>query len=146
MINFTWRTFSSLTVDKLYEILSLRSSVFVVEQKCVYQDLDGKDQQALHLLGIEDDVLVAYLRLFLPSENNNYLVFGRVVTARVARKKGCGKKLIQTVLNYCDENFPHTKIKCSAQLYLKKFYEAFGFQSAGDVYDEDGILHIQMVR
>ena len=146
MIHFTWHTFSSLTVDKLYEILSLRSDVFVVEQKCVYQDPDRKDQQALHLLGIEDDALVAYLRLFLPSENNNYLVFGRVVMASVARKKGYGKKLMQVLLNYCDENFPRTKIKCSAQLYLKKFYEAFGFQSVGDAYDEEGILHIQMVR
>ena len=144
MINFSWHQFHSLTIDKLYAIFSLRSEVFVVEQNCVYQDIDGKDIYAIHLLGIENNVLAAYLRLFIPTGGNNFIVFGRVVTASNVRKHGYGKKLIEEMLNYCKKNFPKTAIKCSAQLYLKKFYEGFGFQTIGDAYDEDGIPHIIM--
>lgn len=147
MINFNWYTFSTLTTKQLYAVLALRSDIFVVEQHCPYLDPDGKDIFALHLLGIaSDDSLVAYLRLFPPTDIENYLVFGRVVTARSARSKGYGKKLIQELLTYCDDNFPGISIKCSAQYYLKQFYENFGFKVCGKVYEEDGIPHIAMER
>lgn len=145
MINFNWKKFSSLTIYELYAILSLRSEVFNVEQKCAYQDADGKDEIAMHLMGMENNILVAYLRLF-PLIKKDELVFGRVVVAKSARQKSYGKKLIQEMLNYCDKHFPQIKIKCSAQLYLKKFYEEFGFKTVGDVYDDVGIPHIEMQR
>ncbi len=129
MINFNWYKFSELTVEKLYAVLALRSDIFVVEQRCPYLDPDGKDIFALHLLGMEKDSLVAYIRLFPPTDIENYIIFGRVVTARSARKKGYGKKLIQELLAYCDAHFPETIIKCSAQYYLKQFYEGFGFKT-----------------
>jgi len=118
--------------------------VFVVEQNCIYQDADGKDITALHLLGMENNTLVAYLRLFPPTIENNFSVFGRVVTASIARNNGHGKKLIQEILHYCEENFSGITVKCSAQSYLKKFYESFGFQAIGEAYDEDGIPHVMM--
>ena len=143
-IPFFWHPFHKLSVDQLYAILALRSEVFLVEQNCVYQDVDSKDISAIHLLGSENKKLVAYLRLFLPAIKNNPIIFGRVVTAKIMRKNGHGKKLIQEMLNYCKANFPDTTIQSSAQLYLKKFYEGFGFQTIGDAYDEDGIPHIMM--
>lgn len=146
MINFNWHPFSNLTVEQLYTVLTLRSEIFVVEQHCVYLDPDGKDIFALHLLGMEKNSLVAYLRLFLPTDIENYIVFSRVVTARSARTKGYGKKLMRELLHYCDKNFPGIGIKCSAQHYLIKFYESFGFKAYGEVYEEDGIPHIAMQR
>jgi len=146
MINFKWYKFSELTVEQLYAVLVLRSDIFVVEQHCPYPDPDGKDIFALHLLGMEKDSLVAYIRLFPPTDIENYIVFGRVVTARSARNKGYGKRLMQELLSYCDTNFPGISIKCSAQHYLKKFYEGFGFKVYGEMYEEDGIPHIAMQR
>ena len=146
MINFNWYKFSELTVDQLYSVLALRSDIFVVEQHCPYLDPDGKDIFALHLLGVQNDQLVAYLRLFPPTDIENYIVFGRVVTARSVRTKGYGKKLMRELLTYCDANFPNISIKCSAQYYLKKFYEEFGFKIYGEIYKEDGIPHIAMQR
>jgi ElaA protein len=146
MIYFNWYQFSDLTVEQLYSILALRANIFVVEQHCPYLDPDGKDIFAWHLLGIEDNTLVAYIRLFQPTETKNHVVFGRVVTAESVRGKGYGKKLIQELLAYCHTHFPGTNIKCSAQYYLKKFYAEFGFQVCGEVYDEDGIPHIDMQK
>lgn len=146
MINFNWYKFSELTVDQLYAVLSLRSDIFVVEQQCAYLDPDGKDIFALHLLGTENNSLAAYIRLFPPNDIDNDIIFGRVVTARFARTKGYGKKLIQELLNYCNANFPHTIIKCSAQHHLQRFYESFGFKAYGEIYEEDGIPHIAMQK
>lgn len=146
MINLNWYKFLELTVEQLYSVLALRAEIFVVDQHCPYLDPDGKDIFALHLLGIENNSLVAYLRLFPPTDIENYIVFGRVVTARVARSKEYGKQLLQELLTYCDANFPNIIIKCSAQHYLQKFYEGFGFKRYGDVYDEDGIPHIAMQK
>ena len=144
MFKFNWYTFSELTSNQLYEILKLRAEIFVVEQKCAYLDPDGKDIHALHLLGMENHHLVAYLRLFLPTETQKYIIFGRIVTTQYTRKKGYGKKLMHEMLDYCETNFPHIRIDCSAQYHLKSFYESFGFKTFGEPYDEDGILHIGM--
>lgn len=144
MINFTWYKFSELTTEQLYSVLALRSNIFVVEQRCPYLDPDGQDFAAQHLLGMHEGSLVAYLRLFPPSNLQDHIVFGRVVTAQAARRLGFGKQLLKAMLTYCDHNFPNTQIKCSAQLYLKHFYEGFGFKAYGEVYDEDDIPHIAM--
>ncbi len=146
MINFNWYHFAEFTVEQLYAVLILRSNVFVVEQNCAYLDPDGKDPSALHLLGMENGLLVAYLRLFLPTETENDIVFGRVVTEQSARTKGYGKKLMEELLVYCDTNYPGVPIKCSAQNYLTKFYGQLGFKTYGAVYEEDGIPHIEMRR
>lgn len=146
MILFKWHKFSELSGNEVYEILALRSDIFVVEQHCVYLDPDGKDLEALHLMGTDQGKLVAYLRLFPSTEIQNYLVFGRVVTARFARAQGLGKQLLQELIHYCDTHYPDKAIQCSAQYYLKKFYESFGFVAHGNVYDEDGIPHIAMSR
>lgn len=146
MIHFYWYKFSDLTVKQLYEVLALRAEIFVVEQHCPYLDPDGKDFFSMHLLGLEKNSLVAYLRLFLPTEIENYIAFGRVVTAKSARSKGYGKELIRELLIHCDSNYPGVRIKCSAQNYLKKFYEGFGFKTYGEIYEEDGIPHIAMER
>lgn len=146
MIKFQWYQFTELSPAQLYTVLALRGEVFVVEQACRYLDPDGKDMRALHLLGVENDELLAYTRLFPPTQTENFLVFGRVATAKSARRKGYGKKLIQTLLQYCDEHFPGIPIKCSAQHYLLAFYQRFGFKAYGEVYQEENIPHIAMER
>ena len=146
MINFKWYKFSNLSVEQLYSVLSMRSEIFVVEQNCVYFDPDGKDIFAIHLLGQEENLLVAYMRLFPPTDIENFIIFGRVLTSRSSRTKGYGKKLMGELLSYCNKHYPGITIKCSAQHYLKKFYEGFGFKAVSDVYDEDGIPHISMEK
>lgn len=143
MIHFNWYHFSELKVEQLYAVLSLRSEVFVVEQECVYLDPDGKDPSALHLLGMENNKLAAYLRLF---HSDDYGSFGRVVTSQSSRGKGYGKRLIGELLNYWDAHYPKMPLGCSAQYHLTQLYSQFGFKTFGDVYDEDGIPHIAMQR
>jgi ElaA protein len=144
MTDFKWYKFSELNIDQLYAILVLRSEIFVVEQQCTYLDPDGKDDIALHLLGVENNSLEAYLRLFPPTTSQKNIFFGRVLTAPSARSKGLGKKLISELLKYCENHFQGVTIECSAQLYLKKFYESFGFEVVGEPYDDVGIQHISM--
>lgn len=146
MITFKWISFSDLAVDQLYALLRLRAEVFVVEQRCAYLDLDNKDSEALHLLGMENNQLAAYLRLFPPRKKDHVVVFGRVATATTARSKGYGKKLMETMLAYCHEHFPQSPIQGAAQAYLQTFYESFGFKTIGPQYEEDGIPHIDMQK
>lgn len=146
MIKFHWFRFNDLTLDQLYSILELRSATFVVEQRSIYLDPDGLDKFAFHLLGLDNGSLAAYLRLLPPTDLENYLVFGRVVISKAARSKGYGKQLMNELLNYCNSHFPKVDIKCSAQNYLVKFYEGFGFKTYGDVYDDEGVPHIDMIR
>lgn len=143
-IQFSWHPFSSLSAEQIYTILSLRAKVFVVEQACPYLDPDGKDRNAYHLMGMENDELVAYLRLILPTNNDSELIFGRIITAQHTRKKGYGRALMQHMLAHCETHFPHLSIRCSAQVYLKAFYESFGFVAFSDVYLEDDMPHIAM--
>lgn len=100
MLQKNWYTFSNLHPDQLYALLRLRSEVFIVEQNCAFLDTDGKDQEALHLLGTDDNKLVAYLRLFPPNETENHLVFGRLVVAQECRSKGYAKQIMQELLDY----------------------------------------------
>lgn len=147
MISWQWRTFEKLNNQELYDILALRQEVFVLEQKCLYPDIDNRDSQAIHLLGMSDKKLAAYLRLFLKGTfHANAISFGRVATAPFARNQGLGKSLIAQTLLYLKDNNLQDTIRISAQIYLKKFYESFGFQSVGEMYDEDGIMHIDMIK
>ena len=144
-IQFRIKTFNELTLSELYAIMDLRSRVFVVEQNCVYQDLDNKDQKALHLIGETENKIVAYSRLFKPGDYFDLACIGRVVIDADYRDKKWGHLLIQEGIKGVLKHYNETKIKISAQLYLKKFYESNGFVAQGKVYLEDDIDHIEMV-
>lgn len=144
-IQFRIKTFNKLTLSELYAIMDLRSRVFVVEQNCVYQDLDNKDQKALHLIGETENKIVAYSRLFKPGDYFDLACIGRVVIDADYRDKKWGHLLIQEGIKGVLKHYNETKIKISAQLYLKKFYESNGFVAHGEVYLEDDIDHIEMV-
>lgn len=140
------KPFVALNSFELYAILRLRNEVFVVEQNCVFQDADNKDQQSYHLMGCIGDHLAAYTRIVPKGVAFPYNSIGRVITSPLNRRDGAGKALMQKSIEVCEELFGKDTIKIGAQLYLKKFYEAFGFVQTGDVYDEDGIDHIHMLR
>ena len=147
--NLRWvtKTFAELTVNELYDLLKLRSEVFVVEQKCIFLDLDNNDQKAYHTIGYIDDEVVATTRLF--DKNimyDGYQSIGRVVGSPRHRGLGIGKALMQYSIQECERLFGKGPIKIGAQLYLKKFYGEQGFEQSGDVYLEDEIDHIPMIR
>ena len=143
MLTIQFEPYNRLTIDELYDLLALRNHVFITEQQCPYQDCDYRDQHAIHLLGYENTSLKAYLRI-LPHPENHAMSFGRVLSAVNVRKKGYGKQIINATLDYLNEHYPQQPIIISAQHYLLHFYEAFGFKSQGDIYNEDGIAHIRM--
>jgi ElaA protein len=140
------KKFEELTPYELYAILQLRNAVFVVEQACVFQDTDDKDQGSYHFMGFADGTLVAYTRLLPPGLGYEYASIGRVVTAPAVRRYGMGKKLMQQSIEAVYKLFGTGPIKIGAQLYLKKFYESFGFMQIGEPYIEDGIKHIYMLK
>ena len=143
-MEFNVKSFSELTVSELYQILQLRSEVFVVEQDCVYQDIDFKDQKALHVLGYKNNTIIAYTRIFKPSDYFENASIGRVVVKQIERKYGYGHELMKVSIEAIKDSFHQEKITISAQLYLKKFYETHGFIQIGETYLEDGIPHIRM--
>lgn len=138
--------FSSLNTDQLYGLLQLRSEVFVVEQDCVYQDIDGKDQKALHVLGTVEGNIVAYTRVFKPGDYLEKAAIGRVVVASDFRKRDFGKAIMQASIAAVENHFNTTAIGLSAQTYLLNFYNDLGFSALGETYLEDGIPHIYMER
>ena len=144
-MNICIKHFNELTAEELYEIYKVRTKVFVVEQNCVFQDADNKDLKAYHLCIYEEDELVAYARLLDQHISYNEISIGRVVTAPSVRRKQYGKTLMQEAIRHCYMLFGKQSIKIGAQLYLKSFYESFGFVQCSDVYDEDGIDHIEML-
>ena len=143
-MNFQIKTFEELNTKQLYNILQLRSEVFVVEQDCVYQDIDFKDQKALHVFACKNDKIVAYTRIFKPGDYFNNASIGRVVIAASERKYGFGHDLMKASVKAIKNYFKVDKITISAQKYLKKFYETHQFIQVGEEYLEDGIPHIRM--
>ncbi|MCZ8256654.1 MAG: GNAT family N-acetyltransferase [Bacteroidia bacterium] len=143
-----WRfvPFSALTSLELYEMLQLRSEVFVVEQACPFQDLDGADQKAMHLMGTKDGRLVAYARCFAAGEKFAEASIGRVVTHMSARGDGIGHVLIKESIARLMEHWGPQPIRIGAQARLEKFYKQHGFVQNGEPYMEDGIPHIEMLR
>jgi ElaA protein len=144
-LNWTYKHFTSLTTQELYTILSLRSEVFVVEQNCVYLDTDKKDEDAWHLCGWQDDVLVAYVRILAPGVSYEEASIGRVLTNPAFRKNGYGVELMNVAIEKTLQQFNVQKIKIGAQLYLLNFYSSLGFKQTSEVYMEDGIPHIEML-
>lgn len=141
---FSIKTFNNLTKLELYQLLQLRSEVFVVEQDCVYQDVDGKDEKALHILGFKNDKIVAYTRIFKSGDYFKKASIGRVVVKENERKFGYGHELLKASIKAIKDFYKETEIIISAQVYLKKFYEVHQFIQVGKSYLEDGIPHIRM--
>jgi ElaA protein len=148
-MTLTWTTkpFADLTLAELYSLLQLRSEVFVVEQQCAFQDIDGQDQAAHHLLGYtESGELAAYARLFAAGLSYPEVSIGRVVASPRLRRHGFGRALMQRAIEECAALFGPQPIRIGAQQYLQRFYESFGFRQQGEGYLEDGIPHIYMLR
>jgi len=138
--------FHELTTQELYNILQLRSEVFVVEQNCIYQDIDGKDQKAVHIFFTENNKTIAYSRIFNEGEYFENPSIGRVVVEKEKRGTELGKKIMVEGAKYIKENYINKNIEISAQKYLKEFYINLGYKFTGKEYLEDGIPHIRMIK
>ena len=145
-ITFKIKRFNELSTLELYSLLQLRSEVFVVEQNCVYQDVDGKDDNAIHVLGFLDNELASYSRIFDKGIYFEEASIGRVVVSPKHRDKKLGHDLMQVSIAAVKEHFKEHNITISAQEYLKKFYESHGFVQTSEMYLEDDIPHIQMKK
>ncbi|MFQ3590061.1 MAG: GNAT family N-acetyltransferase [Chloracidobacterium sp.] len=147
-----WQTarFAELTLDELYDIVQARLAVFVVEQQCAYQDADGVDRHAHHVMGWrrtpDGRTLVAYCRLVEPGIKYAEPSIGRVSTPAAGRGHGFGRALLRQALDLHDRLYPGQANRISAQQYLERFYGAFGYRTVSEPYDEDGIPHVEMVR
>jgi len=144
-MKFEFKHFSELTINELYDILQLRSEIFVVEQDCVYNDLDGHDKDAIHLFLKKNGKLIAYSRLLKPGSRFNDFSIGRVVVKESERGTGLGIQMMEEAKRYIFEQWKAEKIKISAQKYLQKFYEDLGFEVISEEYLEDGIPHFGML-
>lgn len=146
MIQWELKKFDELSVHELYQLLRLRSEVFVVEQNCVFLDMDNKDQQCWHLLGWKGNLLAASTRLVPAGLSYEEMSIGRVVSSPLARGEGLGRELMIQSIAACNKLYGYHPIRIGAQLYLEKFYSSLGFRTDGDVYLEDGIEHVEMLK
>ena len=137
--------YQDLGPDRLYEILKLRSEVFVVEQKCAYQDLDNKDEKALHLVGEKNNKIIAYTRIFKKGAFFKNSSIGRVLVKKKYRNKDYGRKIMISSIEKLKKEPKEEKIELSAQKYLLKFYSELGFEKIGEEYLEDNIPHVKMI-
>jgi ElaA protein len=146
VIGWRFAPFEELTPREVYDLLQLRAEVFVVEQDCPFQDVDGVDPGSWHLLGTRGDALIAYCRLIPAGVKFAEPSIGRVVTLPKLRGTGCGRELMAEALRRADTLWPGKSIRIGAQQRLERFYEDFGFATASAPYDEDGIVHVEMLR
>jgi ElaA protein len=144
-IEFSEFEFEQLPPQILYDILALRIEVFAIEQNCLYQDLDFKDQLARHFVGYDQQQLAAYGRVLFDPDKKA-LSIGRVITAKTYRGKGVGNLLMQQMMNFLNKKYSQQHVVISSQCYIQNFYQSFGFEPQGEPYLEDGIPHIKMVR
>ena len=140
------KKFKELSVDELYRILELRNNVFVVEQECIYQDCDRKDLEAYHLFCIENDKIIATLRILEKGISYDEISIGRVVVDKLYRRKNLGRKAMEMAIDFINNTYGNSPIRISAQVYIKEFYESLGFKAVSDIYLEDDIPHIEMIR
>ncbi|MGS0893422.1 GNAT family N-acetyltransferase [Burkholderia stagnalis] len=144
-LDWRWKFFDALTAREIYSILEARSAVFVVEQNCVYRDIDEADQTAWHLAAYDPaGRLAGYLRVLLPDARNADVRIGRVLTTAPFRGAGLGNGLLSRALGHIRAQWPGTPVSLHAQAHLQRFYGAFGFAPSSDVHDEDGIAHVWM--
>lgn len=148
MSNIIWKikSFEEITTSELYKIIKARVDVFVVEQDCPYPDLDGYDQQAVHIWAEQDQDVLAYCRIFNNGIKYPETSIGRVLTTEKARGKSLGKQLIQYAVETIENRFYTSEVRISAQDYLLRFYSGFGFKDTGKKYLEDNIPHTEMFR
>jgi ElaA protein len=150
IMEWQWRSFAELSNADLYEVLALRQHVFMLEQQCFYNDIDGFDQAAHHLLGWRTvdgkRALAAYLRCLAPGAKYDEMSLGRVITSQGARGTGAGRALLARGIEHAARLHPGQPIRIGAQQYLERFYASFGFETVSAPYDEDGIMHIEMLR
>jgi len=144
-MDWVYKKFEELSPDELYGILQLRSAVFVVEQNCVFLDQDDKDQLCHHLFCIDNGKFIACSRIVPPGISYGETSIGRVVTSTTRRNEGIGKILMEKSIEAAYDLHGQSPLRIGAQLYLKRFYESFGFEQSGEVYIEDDIPHIEMV-
>lgn len=146
-LNWKYLSFNELSVQELYAILQLRAAVFVVEQDCAYNDLDGKDEKSWHLLGYdEENDLVAYSRILpVGLSYKTESSIGRIISSAKIRGTGMGKVLVERSIEALQSSFGKVPIRIGAQCYAIKFYENCKFEISGEEYDEDGIPHVEMV-
>ena len=140
------KKFQELDLQELYDVLQLRSEVFVVEQDCVYQDMDDKDQLALHIIGYKDRKIVAYTRVFKQGDYFKEASIGRVVVRKSERQYGYGMEIMKASIETIHRKFGPIPVYISAQKYLTKFYTSLGFKIVGEEYLEDGIPHLGMIK
>jgi ElaA protein len=145
-IEWQWSRLSDLTVVQLYAVFAAREAVFVVEQTCVYQELDGLDLDAEHLIGWSGDDVAAYLRVLDPGKRFEEPSIGRVLTTQKFRSLGLGREMMHRALERIDERFAGLPVRISAQAHLQAFYSSFGFAKVSEQYLEDGIPHLEMLR
>jgi ElaA protein len=143
-LNFQIKKFEDLTADEIYEILRIRSEVFVVEQNCAFQDCDNDDQNSYHIFSAENDRIVSYLRVLKKGISYNEISIGRVLVAKDHRGKGVAKELLIKAIEFIENTLNECEIRISAQEYLKEFYSSLGFEISSDMYLEDEIPHIEM--
>jgi ElaA protein len=148
MTGIAWRAaaFDELSPRDAHDVLRLRQDVFVIEQNCVFHEIDGRDPLAVHLLGRSDDRLVAYARIFAPGVVALEASIGRVVTDASVRGTGLGRPLMREALRVADALAPRTPVRVAAQAHLEDFYASLGFRTVGESYVEDGMMHLDMVR
>jgi ElaA protein len=143
-ITTEWRHFDELTTGELYDLLRFRQSIFVVEQRSPYPDLDGLDRGAWHLLARLESELIGYLRLTAKPGPPPLLRIGRVAVAVHLRRQGLGGTLVQEALRLIGEHYPGVDVALGAQAHLVPFYQGFGFETSGEPYDDFGVSHIEM--
>lgn len=146
MVQCFTKHFNQLSVSELYDILHMRSEVFVVEQNCIYQDIDYKDQKAIHVLLKKNKELIGYTRIFNKGDYFKNASIGRVLVSKNNRKNNYGSQLMEASIKVIKTKFKASKISISAQTYLKQFYNNLGFKITGEEYLEDGIPHIAMIK
>ncbi|AVQ47084.1 acetyltransferase [Clostridium botulinum B str. Osaka05] len=144
-MNFKIKKFNELTVEEIYEILKIRNEVFIVEQKCPYDDCDGKDKNAYHLFYMEEGKVISYLRILEKGLSYDEISIGRVLVDKDYRGKGLARKSILQAIDFIQNNLKENSIRISAQHYLMDFYKSFGFEPVSEVYLEDNIPHIEML-
>jgi ElaA protein len=143
-INWTWKRYEEFSGPEFYGLLAARIDVFVVEQRCAYQELDGRDIDAYHLCGSRETGLAAYLRLLPPGNPHAEPSIGRVMIVAAARGDGLGRELMTRGIQGCRQFYPGQALRVSAQAHLESFYESLGFVTVGSRYEEDGIPHVDM--
>ena len=145
-LSFYYRSYNDLTKRELFDIYFLRQEVFIVEQNCVYQDIDQKDHYSYHLMAYDNEILVAYLRIVHPGISYDEPSIGRVLTKIGHRGRGISKNIMQSAIQKVRDVYKHSNIRISAQEYLIPFYTSLNFESVGEVYLEDDIPHIEMMH